>query len=46
MYDGEEQVRLTAVEELMQIEGIKEGVFNKIKDNITIYQGGEILEYE
>ena len=26
----------TAVEELMQIEGIKEGVFNKIKDNITI----------
>ena len=32
----EEHGRFTAVEELMQIEGIKEGVFNKIKDNITI----------
>ena len=26
----------TSIEELMQIEGIKEGVFNKIKDDITI----------
>ncbi len=32
----EEHGKFTAVEELMQIEGIKEGVFNKIKDNITI----------
>ena len=32
----EEHGRFTSTEELMQIEGIKEGVFNKIKDNITI----------
>ena len=25
-----------AIEEIMNIEGIKEGVFNKIKDNICI----------
>ena len=32
----EEHGKFTSTEELMQIEGIKEGVFNKIKDNITI----------
>lgn len=32
----EEHGRFQSIEELMQIEGIKEGVFNKIKDNITI----------
>ena len=32
----EEHGRFTSTEELMQIEGIKEGVFNKIKEDITI----------
>lgn len=32
----EEQGGFQSIEELMQIEGIKEGVFNKIKDDITI----------
>lgn len=32
----EEHGRFKTVEELMQVEGIKEGVFNKIKENITI----------
>ena len=32
----EEHGRFDSIEELMQIEGIKEGVFNKIKDDITI----------
>ena len=32
----EENGRFKSIEELMQIEGIKEGVFNKIKDDITI----------
>ena len=32
----QEHGRFKSTEELMQIEGIKEGVFNKIKDNITI----------
>lgn len=32
----EEHGRFESIEELMQIEGIKEGVFNKIKDDITI----------
>lgn len=32
----EEHGRFKSIEELMEIEGIKEGVFNKIKDNITI----------
>lgn len=32
----EENGRFGSIEELMQIEGIKEGVFNKIKDDITI----------
>lgn len=31
----EEHGRFRSIEELMQIEGIKEGVFNKIKDDIT-----------
>ena len=32
----EEHGSFQSIEELMQIEGIKEGVFNKIKDDITI----------
>lgn len=32
----EEHGSFKSIEELMQIEGIKEGVFNKIKDDITI----------
>ena len=32
----DEHGRFESIEELMQIEGIKEGVFNKIKDDITI----------
>ena len=32
----EEHGGFQSIEELMQIEGIKEGVFNKIKDDITI----------
>lgn len=32
----EENGRFESIEELMEIEGIKEGVFNKIKDDITI----------
>ena len=32
----EEQGGFQSIEELMQIEGIKEGVFNKIKDEITV----------
>ncbi|MDD3404104.1 MAG: helix-hairpin-helix domain-containing protein [Hespellia sp.] len=32
----EEQGGFQSIEELMQIEGIKEGVFNKIKDDITV----------
>ncbi len=32
----QEHGRFKSTEELMQIEGIKEGVFNKIKNNITI----------
>ena len=32
----EENGKFESIEELMQIEGIKEGVFNKIKDDITI----------
>ena len=32
----EEHGSFGSIEELMQINGIKEGVFNKIKDDITI----------
>ena len=32
----EEHGGFQSIEELMQIEGIKEGVFNKIKEDITI----------
>ena len=32
----EENGKFGSIEELMQVEGIKEGVFNKIKDDITI----------
>ena len=32
----EENGRFQNTEELMQISGIKEGLYNKIKDNITV----------
>ena len=32
----EENGRFQNTEELMQIRGIKEGLYNKIKDNITV----------
>ena len=32
----EKNGRFQSVEEIMEIEGIKEGVFNKIKDDIII----------
>lgn len=32
----EKNGNFTAVEEIMNIEGIKEGVFNKIKDKICV----------
>ena len=33
----EEHGAFRSIEDVMQIEGIKEGVFNKIKEDITIY---------
>ena len=32
----EDNGNFQSIEEIMQVEGIKEGVFNKIKDKITV----------
>ena len=42
----EEHGQFGSIEDLMLIEGIKEGVFNKIKEDITIGDRSQVEEYE
>lgn len=39
-----EHEKFNAIEEIMEVKGIGEGIFNKIKDNLSLTEGVETME--